>query len=173
MNVETAEKAYYTIVDHVGASRVSDIHDKRILEQLTSLGKKGSFIANEDELGGIGTVANGPRPTDADNDGMADDWERENGLNTGVNDANAYTLGGGYTNIEHYVNSLAQKSSYLMYPQPHEANLAECHHRETEVDEQRSRNAEAIVVEQSEDGKNFHRDSASGWQRHADHRGRA
>lgn len=110
MNVETAAEAYQNIVDQVGASRVRDPHDLRIIEQLTSLGKKGSFIANEDELGGIGFLANGLRPTDSDNDGMADEWETANGLNPTVNDANGTTLGGGYTNIEHYVNSLAQKS---------------------------------------------------------------
>lgn len=108
MNVESAANAYQTIVDHVGASRVRDSHDKRIIEQLTSLGTKGSFIANEDDLGGIGTVANGPHPTDTDNDGMPDDWETANGLNPNVDDSKLYTIGGGYTNIEHYVNSLAQ-----------------------------------------------------------------
>lgn len=155
MNVETAAKAYQTIVDHVGASRVRDSHDRRILEQLTSLGKKGSFIANEDELGGIGTVANGPRPTDADNDGMADDWEKENGLNTNVNDANAYTLGGGYTNIEHYVNSLAQKSNFLMYPTHLEAKLQNATTAKLTWTHDEPENTEAIVLEQSEDGKTF------------------
>ena len=155
MNVETAAQAYATVVEHVGASRVRDSHDKRIIEQLTSLGKKGSFIANEDELGGIGTVANGPRPTDADNDGMADDWERENGLNTGVNDANAYTLGGGYTNIEHYVNSLAQKSTYLMYPLNPEATLLSATKVQLKWTLEKNEDAVNVVVEQSEDGKNF------------------
>ncbi len=155
MNVETAEQAYQTIVDHVGASRVRDSHDQRILEQLTSLGKKGSFIANEDDLGGIGTVANGPKPADSDNDGMADDWERENGLNPAVDDANGYTLGGGYTNIEHYVNSLAQKSSYLMYPLNPEAKLLNATTAELTWTNGDKENTEAVVVEQSEDGKTF------------------
>lgn len=155
MNVETAKQAYQTIVDHVGASRVRDMHDKRILEQLTSLGKKGCFIANEDELGGIGIVANGPKPADADKDGMADDWEKEKGLNPAVNDANAYTLGGGYTNIEHYVNSLAQKSSYLMYPTNPEVKLLNATTAELKWVNNETENAEAIVVELSEDGKTY------------------
>ena len=110
MNLEKAEAAYYNIVEQVGASRVRDIHDKRIIEQLTSLGKQGAFIASEDDVKGIGSVAGGVRPKDTDNDGMPDEWETANGLDSKKNDANAYTLGGGYTNIEHYVNSLAQKS---------------------------------------------------------------
>ena len=155
MNVETAEKAYQTIVEHVGASRVRDVHDNRIIEQLTSLGKKGSFITNEDELGGIGNVANGPRPVDTDNDGMSDDWEKENGLNPNVDDANAYTLGGGYTNIEHYVNSLAQKSSYLMYPLNPQATLLDATTAELTWLCGDAEQTEAIVVEQSEDNKTF------------------
>lgn len=155
MNVETAEKAYYTIVDHVGASRVRDSHDKRILEQLTSLGTKGSFIANEDNVGGIGTVANGPKPTDSDNDGMPDEWELANNLNPQQNDANGYNLGGGYTNIEHYVNSLAQKTSYLMYPVNPEATLLNATTVKLTWLNGESENATAIVVEQSEDNKTF------------------
>lgn len=155
MNVETAEQAYYTVVDHVGASRVRDIHDQRILEQLTSLGTKGAFIANEDNVGGIGNVANGPKPKDTDNDGMPDDWETANGLNPNADDANAYTLGGGYTNIEHYVNSLAQKSSYLMYPTNPEAKLTNATTVKLTWLNGEAETAVAIVVEQSEDGKTF------------------
>lgn len=154
MNLETAAQAYESIVEHVGASRVRDIHDKRIIEQLTSLGKKGAFIDNEQNVGGIGNVAGGPKIKDTDNDGMADEWETENGLNATKNDANDYTMGNGYTNIENYVNSLAQKSSYLIYP----LNVAATLTNESTVKLSWVNDAEnitAIVVEQSEDGKNF------------------
>ena len=155
MNVETAEEAYQTIVEQVGASRVRDAHDRRILEHLTSLGTKGAFIANEDDLGGIGTVASGPKPTDSDNDGMADAWEVENGLNPSKNDANAYTLGNGYTNIEHYVNSLAQKTSFLMYPLNPTAQLITATSVRLTWKNDEAKNASAIVVEMSEDGQTF------------------
>jgi len=155
MNVESAENAYYHIVDHVGASRVRDVHDKRILEHLTSLGTKGSFIANEDNVGGIGTVANGPRPADGDNDGMADEWESVNGLNPKVNDANLYTIGGGYTNIEHYVNSLAQKSAYIMPPLNFKAELVSPTLAKLSWTMGDTEGVTGLVLEQSEDGKNF------------------
>lgn len=155
MNVETAEQAYYSIVEHVGASRIRDSHDRRILEQLTSLGTKGSFIANEDNVGGIGTVANGPTPKDTDNDGMPDDWELANGLNANKDDAAEYTLGGGYTNIEHYVNSLARKSSHLMYPINPVATLLNATTAKLSWMNSEAETAEAIVVEQSEDNKTF------------------
>ena len=109
-NVLTAAEAYQDIVDQVGVSRVRDSHDLRLIEHLTSLGKKGAFIANEDDLGGIGTVAGGTALTDSDKDGMPDEWETAHGLKPRTNDASAYTLGDGYTNIEHYINSLAQES---------------------------------------------------------------
>lgn len=154
MNLETAAQAYESIVEHVGASRVRDIHDKRIIDQLTSLGKKGAFIDNEQNVGGIGIVAGGPKIADADNDGMADEWEVTNGLNPAKNDANGYAFDNGYTNIENYVNSLAQKSSYLMYPLNVAAKLTD----ESTVRLTWSNDAEgvtAVVIEQSEDGKNF------------------
>ena len=44
---------------------------------------------------------------DRDNDGIDDRWERAHGLDPKRDDASGYTLGGGYTNIEHFVNSLA------------------------------------------------------------------
>lgn len=155
MNVETAQAAYYTVVDQAGASRVRDSHDSRIIEQLTSLGKKGAFIANEGDVGGIGTVANGPHPTDTDNDGMPDDWEIGNGLNPNVNDANNYTIGGGYTNIEHYVNSLAGKGSYLMAPVNPVAELTDATTAKISWTNNETETATGIVVEQSEDNRSF------------------
>ncbi len=155
INLETAEQAYYSVVEHVGASRVRDVHDLRIIDQLTSLGKKGSFIASEDEVGGIGTVAGGSKPADADNDGMADDWERANGLNTSLNDANGYAFGNGYTNIENYVNSLAQKTSYLIQPTSPEAKLNNATTVRLTWNNTNTDKVNAVVVEQSENGRKF------------------
>lgn len=154
MNLESAAAAYAAVVEHVGASRVRDSHDRRYIEQLTSLGTKGDFIANEDNVGGIGTVTGGSRPTDSDNDGMSDEWERANGLNPQLNDANASTLGGGYTNIEHYVNSLASKTTFLVPPQNVVATLVgktavRINWTNGEVQ------AKNIIVEQSLDGNHF------------------
>lgn len=153
--LETARQAYATIVEQVGASRVRDIHDKRIITQLTSLGKQGSFIANEDDIGGIGSVADGAHITDKDRDGMADEWETAHGLNPLVNDANGYSLGNGYTNIENYVNSLAQKVEFLMPPLNVEARLVDDTTVELTWTNEKSEKAVAIVVEQSSDGQQY------------------
>ena len=48
-----------------------------------------------------------PAPADADKDGMADDWETENGLDP--NDAEARNEdrnSDGFTNLEEYINSM-------------------------------------------------------------------
>lgn len=157
MSVVTAAEAYVTAVEDVGASRVRDSHDRRLIEHLTSLGKKGAFIANEDDLGGIGTVAGGNAPTDSDRDGMPDEWETENGLNPNSNDAKAYTLGGGYTNIEHYINSLASKSDYKPLPQcPRDVTAQLIGKTTVKLSWTNVETAAvAIVVEQSEDGVNY------------------
>ena len=157
MNVMNAADAYQDVAENVGASRVRDIHDRRLIEHLTSLGKKGSFIANEDDLGGIGSVAGGTPPTDTDGDGMPDDWEIANGLNPNVNDATAYTIGGGYANIEHYINSLSQASAIqpsLQCPQNVTVKLTTKTAAKltwTNVEDA----DKTIIVEQSEDGKTF------------------
>ena len=106
--LQSAAEAYEHIVSQAGASRVRDSHDLRVIDHLTSLGTRGAFIANEGDIGGIGTLNGGAAPKDTDRDGMPDEWETANGLNPNANDANAKTLGGGYTNIEHYINSLAE-----------------------------------------------------------------
>lgn len=155
MNMVSAAEAYEGIVDHVGASRVRDSHDLRLIDHLASLGKKGAFIANEDDLGGIGTLAGGAPPTDTDKDGMPDEWETANGLNPKANDAGAYTIGGGYTNIEHYVNSLAEKSDFLQCPQNLTARLMGNNTTVRLTWTNIETDAVAIIVEMSEDGKNF------------------
>ncbi len=49
--------------------------------------------------------------TDADNDGMADDWELARGLNPNdASDTNGDYCGLGYTNIEYYINDLTVDS---------------------------------------------------------------
>lgn len=54
-------------------------------------------------------------PTDTDNDGMPDDWERTNGLNPTLADHNGTGLSvklagiAGYTNLECYLNELSDK----------------------------------------------------------------
>ena len=156
-NIESASAAYYTIVDHCGCSRVRDIHDTRAINQLTSLGRQGAFIGSEDEVGGIGMIGGGLNPTDTDNDGMPDNWESTNGLNPNADDANGYNFNNGYTNIENYVNTLCQKSAYMLYPMNFEASLTNATTARLTWSNSGTEGIVNIEVEQSEDGKNFTR----------------
>jgi hypothetical protein len=55
------------------------------------------------------TLANGTAPTDTDHDGMPDAWETAQGLNPNdAIDRNGDKNNNGYTNVEDYLNSLAQ-----------------------------------------------------------------
>ncbi len=154
MNLEPAEDAFYAVMEHAGASRVRDSHDMRIIEQLASLGTKGAFIANEQDVGGIGTLAGADAPADSDGDGMPDEWEKANGTDPDKADANGDADGNGYTNIEDYVNSLAHKSDYIMYPQALTATLKD----PTTVVltwKNAEEGADKIVVEMSENGVDY------------------
>lgn len=154
MNLEPAEDAFYAVMEHAGASRVRDGHDLRIIEQLASLGTKGAFIANEQDVGGIGTLAGADAPADSDGDGMPDEWEKANGTDPDKADGNGDADGNGYTNIEDYVNSLAHKSDYIMYPQAVTATLKD----PTTVVltwKNAEEGADKIVVEMSENGVDY------------------
>lgn len=154
MNLEPAEDAFYAVMEHAGASRVRDSHDLRIIEQLASLGTKGAFIANEQDVGGIGTLAGADATADSDGDGMPDEWEKANGTDPDKADANGDADGNGYTNIEDYVNSLAHKSDYIMYPQAVTATLKD----PTTVVltwKNAEEGADKIVVEMSENGVDY------------------
>lgn len=154
MNLELAEDAFHAVMEHAGASRVRDSHDLRIIEQLASLGTKGAFIANEQDVGGIGTLVGADAPADYDGDGMPDEWEKANGTDPDKADANGDADGNGYTNIEDYVNSLAHKSDYIMYPQAVTATLKD----PTTVVltwKNAEEGANKIVVEMSENGVDY------------------
>ncbi|WP_138223145.1 Ig-like domain-containing protein [Nibricoccus aquaticus] len=104
----TPEQSLQHIATYAGASLVRDSVDTNMITELLSYGTLGKQIYNESEVGGVGTVA--PAPTaviDTDNDGMPDWWEQAAGTNAALADNNGDIDGDGYTNIENYINSLA------------------------------------------------------------------
>ena len=96
--------------------------DALIISQVMTLGKgttgsgagtvgpSGGLYGSQADTGlpnnGYGAIAAGTRPTDTDNDGMPDDWERATGSNVSSNDAMTKAADG-YTLVEHYLNWLA------------------------------------------------------------------
>ena len=111
VTVDSAPVAYAKIVAGAGCSLRRDAVDRRLIAELTSLGKKGRTIPHTDErgetlAGGLGEVLGGPAPTDTDRDGMPDAWETARHLNPNDPADSARLDSSGYTNLEVYLNSL-------------------------------------------------------------------
>lgn len=117
-----ASIAYQRVLDYAGCSLSRDSYDAEIISDTRDgvASHKGSGL----EAGQINSQedlkpANAPAdwsawptlnshqaPTDTDGDGMPDTWESANGLNPNdLNDGKAVAADG-YTNLEHYLNSL-------------------------------------------------------------------
>jgi hypothetical protein len=104
-----AVEAFDYVLKHAGASLHRDAIDKRIIDQVASLGKKGAIIHDEKEVGGIAAVEAGPvhaAAADSDHDGIPDEWEKAHGLDP-HSPADAAAMGTeGYTHLEAYLQSL-------------------------------------------------------------------
>jgi hypothetical protein len=116
--IQPAAEAYRDVLAGVGASFRRDTLDQRIINNVKE--RTGRII---DVQGGYqhGTEYNItvnawpalrslPAATDTDKDGMPDEWEKKQGLDSSnTSDATGYKLSNVYTNIEVYINSLLQK----------------------------------------------------------------
>ncbi|HEY6504438.1 MAG TPA: pectate lyase [Chitinophagaceae bacterium] len=115
INMQTAEQAFESVLKYAGSSYKRDTLDDRIVNNVRN--RTGSII---DVQGGYPhhspfemtvnawpALRSLPAPADSDKDGMPDEWEKSNGLNSNdASDASKNTLDKFYTNIEVYINSL-------------------------------------------------------------------
>jgi len=106
VTLDSATDAYQKAVASAGASLHRDAVDRRLVADLTSLGKGGSTVHDPAEMAGFGEIAGGQAAPDTDGDGIPDAWEIANGLNPKVADANKLAASG-RTELEEYLNSLA------------------------------------------------------------------
>lgn len=115
VNVQSAENAFESVLNHAGASFRRDTLDQRIVNNVKN--RTGNFIdvqggyphgtAYELTVNAWPSLISLPAPADMDKDGMPDEWETKNGLNpTDAADASGYKLDKHYTNLEMYINSL-------------------------------------------------------------------
>jgi pectate lyase len=105
----TAPEAYNFVMRSAGASLRRDQVDQYLINELTSLGTRGSIISDEMQLptAGPGVVKGGRAPLDTDQDGMPDRWEHCHDLDAeNPEDRNGDTDQDGYTNLEEYLQSL-------------------------------------------------------------------
>jgi len=104
-----------SLLSNVGANVFNDPVDSRIINEYMNYGgKRGP--RHESEVGGYPSLAENRHASnyDSDNDGMADIWELENGLNpNNSDDGKADKNGDGYTNLEDFLHYLTvRKSNY-------------------------------------------------------------
>ena len=116
VTTQTAEEAYASILAEVGASKVRDAIDARVVNEVEnqlapmresrSTSPKAGLIDTPSDAGGYPTYTYNPSDvlTDTDRDGMSDEWETANGLNPNdATDRNLFTVNG-YTTLEEYIN---------------------------------------------------------------------
>jgi len=111
----SAEDAFERVLDYAGASLHRDALDDVMVSDARN-GKvtygisKNGIIDSQDDLGSDPwpTLNSSTAPTDTDGDGMPDEWEDANGLNKNDAADGPLDAGDGYTNLEHYLNSLVE-----------------------------------------------------------------
>jgi pectate lyase len=117
VQTQPAEKAFELVLAHAGCSLVRDSVDQRIVNEIrtgtarfgASYGGGGKgIIDSQKEVGGWPELRSTPAPADSDHDGMPDDWEKAQQLDSNnPADGALDNTGDGYTNLEKYLNSLA------------------------------------------------------------------
>ena len=114
---QDADKAYELVLKNAGASYRRDTLDERIITDVKNrtgfiIDVQGRYPAHspfEMTLNAWPVLKSLPAPTDNDKDGIPDDWEKKNRLNSAdASDAPKISSHKFYTNIELYINSLVK-----------------------------------------------------------------
>lgn len=110
----SAQKAFDLVLANAGASHKRDIVDSRITQEAKSgisvLGKANNgIIDSQTDVGGWPELKSLPAPLDSDKDGIPDDWEKRNRLDSNDStDAQKIAHNSHYSNLELYMNSLTK-----------------------------------------------------------------
>jgi pectate lyase len=107
----TPQEAFSEVAAKSGDSLHRDEVDRRLVQELSSLGKLGETIVTENDppMNGIGEIQSGSAPADSDQDGMPDKWELANGLNPSNPEDRNRISSNGYTELENYLNELVKQ----------------------------------------------------------------
>ena len=103
---QSPAQAYELVLAKAGASLRRDAADERIIAGVRR--RSHRRIDSQDEVGGWPELQGARAPEDGDGDGMADDWERAQGLDP-ANAADGNGLDAqGYTHLERYLDTLTK-----------------------------------------------------------------
>jgi pectate lyase len=103
VRVEAADVAYRKIVAGAGCSLRRDSVDRRLIAELSSLGKTGRISRTDQEAGGLGELAAGKPEVASAADGIPDSWKIAHHLDLkDPNVAQGDYNHDGYTNLEKY-----------------------------------------------------------------------
>jgi pectate lyase len=112
--VDSAPDAYAKVIASAGDSLHRDGVDKRLIDEVQSLGTKGKISKSEADIGGQGEIQGGTAATSTAGDGIPDDWKIAHHLDP--KDANLYKSilpsSGGYTCLELYLNGVADDAGH-------------------------------------------------------------
>ena len=127
----TAEQAYEKVLAYAGASLNRDSYDAFIINETTNGlatytgagNHKGIIDSQEDNKPSDAddnwsawpTLNGGDAPADTDGDGIPDQWEKANGLDANNSADGAAVAADGYTNLEHYLNSIVEAITTAQY----------------------------------------------------------
>jgi len=113
VTTHTAADAYEKVLQYAGCSLSRDALDVTIcsdardgLATYMGDGLDPGFINTQDDCGGWPELNSTAAPTDTDGDGMPDEWEDANSLDKNNAEDGKTVCADGYTNLEHYINSL-------------------------------------------------------------------
>ena len=116
IDTQTAGDAYLTVLAQAGASYKRDTMDIRIINDVKNrtgriIDVQGGYphgTEYDKTIGAWPNLKSATASADSDKDGMPDNWEKANRLDTSKDDSSAFTLDKSYSNIEVYLNSLLQ-----------------------------------------------------------------
>ncbi|UKM64317.1 T9SS C-terminal target domain-containing protein [Flavobacteriaceae bacterium GSB9] len=141
VNTQSARAAYKNVLSDVGSTQpFFDKHDQRIIEETLKgtysfKGKKSKLpgmIDTEMDTGGFPDYASETRPEnwDTDHDGLPNWWEETHGLNVNsaagdFSESNADEDKDGFTQLEDYLNWMAQPHYFITSEDSFDFNIAD------------------------------------------------
>ncbi len=112
VKTDPASIALERVLTEAGASLPKrDAVDERVVNDVRN--RTGKIINSQADVGGWPELRSAEAPVDGDRDGMPDAWETRHGLNPAdpADGAQPAKDGGGYTNLEIYLNAIVDGSA--------------------------------------------------------------